>query len=82
MFLIPALGVFTVGIKGYLVEGSVIVNGESTTLDTYDLLIVIGLGIVFIILWLLLKDRIVRVKLGSQNITIYENGKESELVRG
>ena len=76
VFLIPALLMFGIGIEGYLAEDSVIINGESTSLGIYALLVMLILGIVFIIICLSYKDNVVKVKIGGQNITIYEDGEE------
>lgn len=79
IFLIPAILAFGIGLKGYLVEDSVIVNGELTKFDVYDLIIAILIGIIMMLFWVLLKDKVVAVKLGGQNITIVENGEEEKV---
>lgn len=79
VFLIPAVIIITFGINGFLAGESIIVNGEEKFLDFFDLLIVFAIGLTFVILWLLIKDRVVNVKLGGQNITIFENG-ETEII--
>lgn len=78
-FLIFAILAFGIGLKGYLLEDSIVVNGEPTKFDIFDLLIAVAIGILMIVFWLLLKDNVVAVKLGGQNLTIYENGEEEQI---
>ncbi|MEM6738120.1 MAG: hypothetical protein AAF620_18840 [Bacteroidota bacterium] len=79
IFLIPAILAFGIGLKGYLIEDSIVVNGELSKFDLYDLLIAVAIGILMIIFWLLLKNKVVRVKLGGQNVTVYEGGEEEKI---
>jgi hypothetical protein len=76
IFLIPAVLSISIGLKGYLVENSVEVNGELTSLDIYDLAIALCIGLLFLLFWMMIKDHVVAVKLGGQNITIYD-GEET-----
>jgi hypothetical protein len=79
IFLIPAILVFIGGLIGYFSGATNVVNGEITTFGIYELLISFIIGIVMIIFWLLMKDKVVEVRLGGQNITIYEDDEEEQI---
>lgn len=57
---------------GYLFPDSVTVNGEPSSFDIYDYVIIGGISVLAIILQLLFGPHFVNVKLGGQNVTILD----------
>lgn len=76
-FLLMAIQIAGIGIGGYFYEATI--NGVDRKLDIYELCIFLAIAVLFLIFWIAIKDRIVRVRLGGQNITI-DYGDETEAV--
>ena len=64
-----------IGIGEYLEEDGSITKGESAI----NLVILLLLGTALILIWLGIKDKVVPVKLGGQNITIYQGDAEKKV---
>ncbi len=76
-FLLMAIQIGGIGIGGYFFEATI--NGVDRKLDIYELCIFLAIAVLFLVLWLAIKDRMVIVRLGGQNITI-NHGVETETV--
>ncbi|MEQ9287312.1 MAG: hypothetical protein RIG77_10415 [Cyclobacteriaceae bacterium] len=78
-FLIVAILSMIVGLNSFIKEDIIVVNDELTKFDLFDLFIAMATSVLMIIFWLLIKDKVIVVKLGGQNITICENGEEEQI---
>lgn len=74
-FLLPAFICIAAAIENFVFREGMIVNGEPRTFDYTQVAFMVAIGLIFVILWLFVKDKVVKVKLGGQNITIYESGE-------
>ena len=66
---------FVSGIHGYLGEDSVTINDELTELSLTGLIFLSSLSFLFVLLWNYLRQRLIRVRLGGQNITVIDEEK-------
>lgn len=79
IFLIPAIISFGVGLEGFLMEDIIVANDEPTRFDLYDLFFAVDIGILMIIFWILIRNKVIAVKFEGQNITICEDGLEEQI---
>ncbi len=79
IFLLLAVLFFATSINDYFFDGMVTINGEKVGAGWVGALVFFVLGCIMLLLWLSIKDKVVQVRLGGQNITLYLQDTEAKV---